>query len=80
MSYLFFHNNPIKLIIGNIDILFNPEYRLDVLGCFIQLAKNRRLIVLWPGDYDSGSLTYATPGHEDYKKFLIRDYDVICLR
>ena len=75
-----FHNiNSKNFIIDNIDILFNPEYNIDILGFFIQLGRNRRIIVLWPGEYVSESLTYASPEHEDYKKYLIKDYDVICL-
>lgn len=69
-----------NLIIDNIDILFNPEYNLDILGFFVQIGRNRRLIVLWPGEYVAASLTYALPGYEDYKKYSIKDYNVIVLK
>lgn len=68
-----------KVIIDDIDILFNPEYCIDILGYFSQLGRNRRLVVIWPGEYYSESLTYASPEYKDYKRYLIKDYDVICL-
>lgn len=69
-----------NLIVDNIDILFNPEYSIDILGCLIQLGRNRNLIVIWPGEYDSESLTYASPDYEDYKKYSVKNYDIICLK
>lgn len=76
---IFYNINSKNFIIDNIDILFNPEYNIDILGFFIQLGRNRRIIVLWPGEYVSESLTYSSSEYEDCKKYLIKDYDVICL-
>ncbi len=76
-----FHDiNSEKLIVDNIDILFNPEYSIDILGYFVQLARNRKLIIIWPGEYALEGLTYASPEHEDYKRYLVKDYNVICLK
>lgn len=79
MDNIFHNMDSKKLIIDHIDILFNPDYRIDILGYFIQLARNRRIIVIWPGEYVSGTLTYATPEYRDYKKYSIKDYNIICL-
>jgi hypothetical protein len=68
-----------KIIIDNIDMLFNPEYNLNILGLFIQLARNRNLIIIWPGKYDSGNLTYAFKEYVDYRRYLVKNYDIICL-
>lgn len=80
LDKIFYNLNSKKVIVDNIDILFNPEYNIDILGYFIQLARNRKLIIIWPGEYVSNSLIYASPEYEDYKKYLIRNYDVICVK
>jgi len=69
-----------ELIINNIDILFNPAYKLDVIKLFIQLSRNKKIIVQWPGKLDSQYLIYSTPEYEDYRRYFIKDYDIICLR
>lgn len=69
-----------KVIVDNIDILFNPEYNIDILGYFIQIARKKKIIIIWPGEYISDSLIYASPGYKDYKKYLIKNYDVICVK
>lgn len=67
-------------MITNIDILFNPEYNIDVLGCFTNISRNKKMIILWPGEYDSGILSYALPGYTDYKRYILKDYNIILLR
>lgn len=72
--------NKDELIITDIDILFNPAYKLDIIRLFIQLSRNRRVIVQWPGKLDSQNLVYSSQEYEDYSRYSIRDYDIICLR
>ncbi|WP_352418694.1 BREX-3 system P-loop-containing protein BrxF [Proteiniborus sp.] len=69
-----------KLLIKNIDILFNPDYRLDILRLFIKLSRNRSIVIQWPGELDINSLIYSKPEYRDYRKYDIKDYDVICLK
>lgn len=80
LEKVFRNLNSEKLIIDNIDILFNPEYSVDILGYFIQLARNRKVIIIWPGEYATEGLTYASPEYEDYKKYLLKDYNIIYLK
>lgn len=69
-----------NIIICDIDMLFNPEYSIDIPGYFIKIARNRKIIVLWPGEYFSASFIYASPEHKDYKKYPIKDYDILYLK
>lgn len=69
-----------ELLIMDIDILFNPEYKLDIIKLFIQLSRNKKIIVQWPGKLDSQYLIYSTPEYEDYRRYFIKNYDIICLR
>lgn len=80
LDKIFYNLNSKKVIVDNIDILFNPEYNIDILGYFIQIARNKKIIIIWPGEYISGSLIYASPEHKDYKKYLINNYDVIFVK
>jgi len=68
------------IIVTNIDILFNPSYRLDIIKLFIQLSRNKTVIVQWPGKLESNNLVYSEPKYEDYKKYEINNYNIICLR
>lgn len=68
------------IIVTNIDILFNPSYRLDIIKLFIQLSRNKTVIVQWPGKLDFNNLIYSEPKYEDYKKYEINNYNIICLR
>jgi len=72
--------NKQELIITDIDILFNQAYKLDIIKLFIQLSRNRKVIVQWPGKLDSQNLVYSSQEYEDYNRYSIRDYDIICLR
>ena len=72
--------NSNKLIVTDIDILFNPLYKLDVIKLFMQLSANKKVIVQWPGKLDSNNLVYSEPKYEDYKKYEIKNYNIICLR
>ena len=68
-----------KLFITDIDILFNPNYRLDIIKLFVQLSRNKRFIIQWPGYFSSGYLVYSEPEYEDYKRYEIKEYNLICL-
>lgn len=67
-------------MITDIDVLFNPEYNIDILGYFINISRNKKVLVFWPGGYDSGILSYASSGYTDYKRYLLKDYNIILLR
>lgn len=73
-------NGSNEIIISDIDILFNPEYRLDVIKSFVNLSRNKNLIIQWPGEYHGGNLIYSKQEYSDYKRYLIKDYDAICLK
>ncbi len=63
-------------IIKDIDVMFNPDYKLDVLRTLINVSKRKSYIVVWPGTYKDGKLFYAQEGYRDYKSFDLNDYDI----
>lgn len=70
---------PDNAIIKDIDVLFNPEYKIDVLKMLISVYKRKRFRLIWPGNYSDGYLIYSEKDHSDYKTYNIKDYDIICV-
>lgn len=62
------------ITLANMDILFSPEYGLDVLKLLLQLGRNQRFYLEWPGVIAGEKLTYSEPGKFDYKEYNIKDY------
>ncbi len=58
---------PGPILCFDIDLLFHPLLHLDPLGLFQQISRSTSLIVLWPGSYKDGVLSYAQPEHEHYR-------------
>ena len=71
---------PDGVTIKDIDVMFNPEYKVDVLKILIAARKRKRYSVIWPGRLEDGKLIYAEEGYSDYKVFNIADYDITCVR
>ena len=69
------------LALDNIELLFEPTLHQDPLVLLQGLSRNRSLIVSWPGNYDkTGSiLTYAEPGHPEYRRYQKPEAVVITL-
>ena len=62
------------IILENTDILFSPEYGLDVIKMLLQIGRNQRFYLQWPGEIIGEKLTYSEPGRFDYKEYDIKDY------
>ena len=62
------------MTLANTDILFSPEYELDVIKLLLQLGRNQRFYMQWPGEITGEKLTYSEPGRFDFKEYNIKDY------
>ena len=67
-------------VVKDIDVLFNPAYKVDVLKVLIAAYKQYPFSIIWPGTYRDGKLVYSEEGYPDYQVFEIKDYDIICVR
>ncbi len=70
---------PEGVVIKDIDVMFNPEYQVDVLKILSEARKRKRYSVVWPGRCEEGKLIYSEEGYPDYKIFEIENYDVTCV-
>ena len=71
---------PDGVTIKDIDVMFNPEYQVDVLKILIEARKRKKYSVIWPGRFEDGKLIYAEEGYPDYKVYEIANYDITCVR
>jgi len=70
---------PDNVVIKDFDVMFNPEYKVDVLKIMVDACKRKQFSIIWPGKYEDGKLFYAEDGYPDFKSFRIEDYDVTCI-
>lgn len=71
---------PDEAVIKDFDVLFNPEYKIDVLKILIRNCKVKPFSVIWPGTLQDGKLIYAEIGYKDYKEYDVDAYDVTCVQ
>lgn len=62
------------ILLTNTDIFFAPEYGLDVIKLLLQLGRNQRLYLSWPGEIAGERLTYSEPSRFDFKEYNVKDY------
>lgn len=70
---------PEDSIIKDFDVLFNPDYQIDVLQLLIAACKKKEFAILWPGRYSDGKLMYAETDYSDFKIYDLDKYDVTCI-
>ena len=70
---------PEKVVIKDIDVMFNPAYRVDVIRILVETNKRHPFSLVWSGRYDDNRLLYGEEDLADYKAFEISDYDIVCV-
>jgi hypothetical protein len=63
--------------LDNIEILFDVSLRQDPLRLLQSLSRHKTVVVAWSGSYDNEHMTYATPDHQEYRRYLVRDFLVV---
>lgn len=61
------------LALDHIEILFDPELRLDPLRAVQVLSCRQPVLLSWPGQLTPERLSYARPDHPEYHTYLIND-------
>jgi AAA+ ATPase superfamily predicted ATPase len=65
------------VLVDNIELLFNPELKIDPIRLLLNCSRNTTLVVAFSGKQVGNSIIYAESHHPEYKKFKIEDYEVI---
>ena len=61
-------DSPLALL-DNTEILFDPALRQDPLGLLQHASRNRTIVASWNGTVDDRYLSYADPGHPEYRRY-----------
>ena len=67
------------IALDNIELLFDPDLHLDPLALLQGISRNTTLIVAWGGAATENTLTYAVPGHPEYRRYERPDAILIIL-
>lgn len=57
------------LVLDNIELLFQRSLQVDPLQALLALSRSRVVVAAWCGDYSDAALTYAAPGHPEYRLY-----------
>lgn len=62
------------ILLDNIEIIFDVGLKQDPLRLLQGLSRNKTVIGAWNGTIVEDSLTYAAPGHPEYRRYPIHDF------
>ena len=65
------------VLLDNIEILFDVSLKQDPLRLLQGLSRNKTVVAAWNGSVEGHHVTYAIPGHPEYKRYSIHDFLVI---
>ena len=66
-------------VIKDIDVMFNPAYKVDVMRILTSAYKQKQYSLVWSGSFSDGRLVYGEEGYPDYQVYEIKDYDIMCV-
>lgn len=66
-------------VVDNIEILFQPHLTLDPLKLLQDNARNRVIVAAWPGTFNGQELTFAEPGHPEFRAYQATEVRVLTL-
>ncbi len=61
----------------DIDVLFTPALRIDVVSQLRRTSQHTVLVVAWPGQIKGARLSYSLPGRADHLDEPARDLVVL---
>ena len=57
---------PDRSVIKDIDVLFNPDYKIDVFRMMTASCKRKKFDLIWSGKLEDNSLIYSEEGFPAY--------------
>ncbi|GIW56385.1 MAG: ATPase AAA [Nitrospiraceae bacterium] len=61
------------VLLDSIEILFDIQLKQDPLRLLQGLSRNGTVVAAWNGSILDGHITYAIPGHPEYRRYPIGD-------
>jgi hypothetical protein len=57
------------VFLDNLEMLFDTTLKQDPLRLLQSVSRNRSIVATWNGKVEKEYLTYATPGHPEYRRY-----------
>ncbi len=67
------------MVLDNLELLFDVELKQDPLRLLQHISRNRNVVAAWNGHVDGGKLTYAEPGHPEYREYKAKELLLVSL-
>ena len=68
------------ILLDNLEVIFDIGLQQDPLRLLQGLCRNKTLVAAWSGAVADDSLTYAVPGHPEYRRYPTRNILVVSPR
>ena len=65
------------ILLDNIEVVFDISLQQDPLRLLQGLSRNKTVVAAWNGTIVDDYLTYAAPGHPEYRRYPMRDFLVV---
>lgn len=65
------------ILLDNIEVIFDINLQQDPLRLLQGLSRNKTVVAAWNGTIVDDHLTYAAPGHPEYRRYPMRDFLVV---
>ena len=65
------------ILLDNIEVIFDVGLKQDPLKLLQGISRNKTVVAGWNGTIVDDSLTYAAPGHPEYRSYPMRDLLVV---
>ena len=61
------------VLLDNLEVIFDISLKQDPLRLLRALSRNKTMVAAWSGAIIDEFLTYAVPGHPEYRRYPIQD-------
>ena len=68
------NGNGKAILLDNIEVIFDVGLKQDPLRLLKGISRNKTVVAAWNGPIVEDSLTYATPGHPEYRRYPMHDF------
>jgi hypothetical protein len=65
------------VVLDGTQILFQYDLKLDTLRVLQAVSRNVTIIAEWLGEHREGELSYAEPGHSEYRRYRKPDATIV---
>lgn len=65
------------VFLHRIEMIFDPAFQQDPIRLLCHLSRTRTLVAAWNGRVEGAILTYAEPGHPEYRRYPVDGLSLI---